>query len=278
MIVCTIGYGYLAKFTTQRLCKLGITCIGITSKTNSIRHVDNLLIFNRNEINRSISLSTHLIITAPPEEGGCSVFKNYFNIIKKSNIRSIVYISSTGVYGNHNGSWVDEKSNLNAQDIIDKIRIDAEKQWIKFCNRNKININIIRISGFYGPERLKVFSKNKLVIIDKKGHFFSRIHILDAARLISKIILESNKSEIWNISDETPTSRADFLLQVAEIKNINDYHIIEYEDFKKKIPKRAKKFWMNNKKVSIAKVKNYFKYKFIFPSFKSGLLNLKEYL
>ena len=278
MIVCGIGYGYLTHFTFQRLCKLGATGIGITSQKKYKNQINNIIILNRNEIKESILLSTHLLITAPPQKIGCHILKGFDKTIVRSNIRSVIYISSTGVYGNHNGSWVTENSDLRAKSYYDKIRIKAEKQWRSFCKKNNITLNIIRISGFYGPERIKINSKKKIIILEKKGHFFSRVHILDAARVISKIILESSSSDIWNLSDDNPTSRKDFLLHIMKIKNINRFKVISYTDFEKNLPERSKKFWTNNKKVSNKKIKEYFDYKFIFPSFKNGLLNLKEYL
>ena len=115
-------------------------------------------------------------------------------------------------------------------------------------------------------------------IIIKKNHYFSRIHILDAARLISKIILENFNNEIWNLADDFPSSRELFLLEVIKVKNIKNYTRIPYEEYEKTLSGRAKKFWFNNKRVSNFKIKKCFEYRFIFPNYKGGIKNLKEYL
>ena len=73
--------------------------------------------FNRNDTDKAIKISTNILVTAPPDIKGCPIFQNYFNYIANSNIKSITYISTTGVYGNYNGAWVNEKSSLKAKYI-----------------------------------------------------------------------------------------------------------------------------------------------------------------
>ena len=278
MIVCALGYGYLTKFIFQRLGSLGIKSIGVTSKNLNKSQFTNITFVSRDKIKEVIPYSTHLLITAPPNNKGCPIFNKFSDQILDSNIKSLIYISSTGVYGNHNGEWVDENSVLNAKSQFDKIRIKSEKQWKTFCKKNNLNLNIVRISGIYGPQRIIKFNKKKLDVIIKKNHYFSRIHILDAARLISKIIIENFNNEIWNLADDFPSTRELFLLEAIEIKNIKNFARIEFEEYEATLSDRAKKFWHNNKRVSNSKVKKYFEYRFIFPNYKSGIKNLKEYL
>ena len=278
MIVCALGYGYLTQFVFKRICALGIKGIGVTSKNINNKEFTNIIFVNRDKIKEALTYSTHLLITAPPDDKGCSIFNKFSSQILASNIKSLIYISSTGVYGNHNGDWVDENSLLNAKSQFDKIRIKSEKQWKTFCKKNNLNLNIVRISGIYGPQRIIKFNKKKLDVIIKKNHYFSRIHILDAARLISKIIIENFNNEIWNLADDFPSTRELFLLEAIKIKNIKNFARIEFEEYEATLSDRAKKFWHNNKRVSNSKVKKYFEYRFIFPNYKSGIKNLKEYL
>lgn len=278
MIVCALGYGYLTEFVFKRICALGIKGIGVTSKNINNKEFANIIFLNRDEIKEALAYSTHLLITAPPDDKGCSIFNKFSSQISASNIKSLIYISSTGVYGNHNGDWVDENSLLNAKSQFDKIRVKSEKQWKTFCKKNNLNLNIVRISGIYGPQRIIKFNKKKLDVIIKKNHYFSRIHILDAARLISKIIIENFNNEIWNLADDLPSTRELFLLEAIEIKNIKNFSRIQFEEYEATLSDRGKKFWNNNKRISNSKVKKYFEYRFIFPNYKSGIKNLKEYL
>ncbi len=277
MIVCALGYGYLTQFVFKRICSLGIKSIGVTSKNINKSEFTNITFVTRSKIKEVIAYSTHLLITAPPDNKGCPIFNKFSDQILDSNIKSLIYISSTGVYGNHNGGWVDENSVLNAKSHFDKIRIKSEKQWKTLCKKNNLNLNIIRIAGIYGPERIIKINKKKLDVVIKKNHYFSRIHILDAARLVSKIILHNYKNETWNLADDFPTSREVFLLEATKIKNIKNFSKIPFEKYKGALSNRAKKFWLNNKRVSNLKVKRYFEYRFIFPNYRDGLKSLKEY-
>ena len=278
LIVCALGYGYLTQFVFKRICSLGIKGIGVTSKNINNNKFRNITFVSRNEIKEVLAYSTHLLITAPPDDKGCSIFKKYSDQILASNIKSIIYISSTGVYGNHNGALVNENSVLNAKSNFDKVRVKSEKLWKTFCKKNNLNLNIVRISGIYGPQRITKFNRKKMEVITKKNHYFSRIHVLDAARLITKIILENLNNEIWNLADDFPSTRELFLLEVIKIKNIKNFARIEFEEYEATLSDRAKKFWHNNKRISNSKVKKYFEYRFIFPNYKSGIKNLKEYL
>ena len=277
MIVCALGYGYLTKFVFKRIGSLGIKSIGVTSKNLNKSEFTNITFVSRDKIKEVISYSTHLLITAPPNNKGCPIFSKFSDQILNSNIKSLIYISSTGVYGNHNGEWVDENSILNAKSYFDKIRIKSEKQWKTLCKKINLNLNIVRIAGIYGPQRIIKINKNKLKVVIKKNHYFSRIHILDAARLISKIILHNYKNETWNLADDSPTSREVFLLEATKINNIKNFSIIPFKKYKENLSGREKKFWLNNKRVSNLKVKKYFEYRFIFPNYRDGIKSLKEY-
>ena len=278
MIVCALGYGYLSKYVFRRICGLGVTAIGITSKQINDYGFRNSFFVSRENIKKTLSFSTHLLITAPPNSKGCIIYNNFSDKVLNSNVKSIIYISSTGIYGNHNGNWVDEKSLIKTNSPFDKIRLKAEKQWKKFCSNYNINLNIVRIAGIYGPHRLININEKELIVVLKRNHYFSRIHILDAARLVSKIILENYKDEVWNLADDLPSSREAFLSEVIKVKKITKFSTISYDKYSKIISERSKKFWINNKRVSNNKIKDHFEYKFIFPNYINGIRNLKEYL
>ena len=278
MIVCALGYGYLAKFVFQRICLLGIRGVGITSKQINHNGFENITIVDRDKIKEALAYSTHLLVTVPPDELGCPIINKFSNHILNSNIKSTIYISSTGVYGNHKGNWIDENSPLKAKSQLDKMRVKSERQWKRFCIKNNLNFNVVRISGLYGPERIVKLDKKKLQVVVKKNHFFSRIHILDASRLVSKIILKNYKNQVWNVADDLPSSRELFLSEVIRIKNFKNFSTIAFDKYKKTISEKSKKFWLNNKRVSNRKVKKYFEYRFIFPNYKDGIRSLKDYI
>ena len=279
MIICSIGHGYLASFLFKELCASGVLGLGVSSKATFLnKNLDNFKIFNRSEVKNAIAYSTHLLVTAPSNKNGCPVLNSYLNLIAKSNIKCITYISTTGVYGNYNGEIVNENSLLKASYASDRYRILAEDQWSNFSKNNKNVLNIVRVAGIYGPGRVNGFLKNKKKNIVKKNHFFSRIHIFDLARIISKILLESNSSEVWNLSDNLSDTRENFLLEIVKLKKIKKYNTINFKEYKVNLSKKTEKFWYNNKIVSNKKVKQKLRYYFLFSTYKNGLKSLIYYL
>ena len=173
---------------------------------------------------------------------------------------------------------VDEDSLLIRKYSSARHWILAEGQWVNFSKNNNNVLNIIRVSGIYGPGRVNGFKKNGKKNIVKKNHFFSRIHVFDIARVISKILLESNSNEIWNLSDNLSSTREDFLLEIVKLKKIKKYETISFKKYKGSLSKKARKFWYNNKKVSNQKVKQKLRYSFLFSTYKNGLKSLIYYL
>ena len=108
-------------------------------------------------------------------------------------------------------------------------------------------------------------------ILNKKNHYFSRVHVLDMARLIAKILYNSNRNNFWNIVDELPTTREEFMNRIIKLKNIKNFNFINYEENKEDAPVLKRKFWESNKKVSNRKIKKEFEYSYIFPTYFSGL-------
>jgi nucleoside-diphosphate-sugar epimerase len=211
-------------------------------------------------------------VTAPPDKNKCPILSNYKKVIKDSNIRSILYVSSTGVYGDHKGKWVYENSVIKGKNnLVNKNRIKAENSWASFCTKNLLVLNIVRLGGIYGLGRPNINNDIFKDIIVKKDHFFSRIHVLDISRLIVNILFDSNKNSCWNLVDELPTTRKNFIERIIKLKKVKVYNFRNYEELKKDISEPKKKFWEANKKVSSQKVKKKFRYTFLFPSYMEGL-------
>ena len=277
MIVGCLGYGYIAKYLLNELSANGVRCYGITDNQLLLKkeRLENITLFSRKMTLDVINKCTHLVVTAPPEKKSCPILFKYKEHIKKSNVNSVLYVSTTGVYGDHKGAWVDEQSiTKGTKNIYSKSRIDSENFWIKFCKSKAIILNIIRLSAIYGPGKVrnkKDFFKNILI---KENHYFSRVHVLDIARLMTKILCNSNSFNYWNISDEQPSTRKEFVNRIIKLKNIKKYKFINYEDQKESLTELGKKFWEENKKVSSEKIKKKFNYIYLFPNFRSGLKHI----
>ena len=274
MIICSLGHGYVSKYVLREFFLRGAITIGVTSKKKKEESFDNNhKIYTNQEIKKAFDVCTHLLITAAPEDTGCPIYSKYLKDIKNSNISCIAYLSSTSVYGNYKGAWVNENSKLRGKNNKAKNRKLAEIQWVNFCKQQKLNYNIFRLGAIYGPERLNGLNEKKK-IIRKSGHYFSRIHVQDISRLICKILLNGYKNDIWNLVDSHPSTREDFLIEVAKLKKNQSFKLVDYEIEKKNMTLATINYWENNKKVSNAKILKNMDYEFIFPNYKTGLKNL----
>lgn len=162
MIICSLGHGYVSKYVLREFFLRGAITIGVTSKKKKEESFDNNhKIYTNQEIKKAFDVCTHLLITAAPEDTGCPIYSKYLKDIKNSNISSIAYLSSTSVYGNYKGAWVNENSKLRGKNNKAKNRKLAEIQWVNFCKQQKLNYNIFRLGAIYGPERLNGLDEKK---------------------------------------------------------------------------------------------------------------------
>ena len=214
--------------------------------------------------------SDHILISIPPIDGFDLVVKNFSKIIEECNLKWVTYLSATSVYGDHKGEWVNEASETNPTSANGIDRLAAEKSWISLLANTKLPFQIFRLSGIYSDQsnilvRLKSGSAN---IINKKKHFFSRIHVEDIANVLFKSLSNFKSGEIYNISDDRPSSSKEVTLYGAKLLNVDNPKYIEIEDIKSEM---LKNFYKDSKKVSNKKMKSFFDYKLKFPTYVEGL-------
>ena len=222
-----------------------------------------------------------LLNSIPPKHNGDLVVKNFSNIIvkKKKTINWFGYFSSTSVYGDHSGNWVDEETELTPNSQRGILRKKSEAQHLKFFKDHKIPIHIFRLPGIYGPGRSVIdkFKKQEVVEILKEGHFFSRVHVEDIATAIAKSLNKSTPGEIFNICDDLPTESYKVLRYAAKLMNVKNFKSLNFDD--PKISSKIKSFYNDNKRVKNGKIKKILHWTPKFRSYKLGLKDIfKSYL
>ena len=279
------GFGQVAK---NFIKKLGIENYNIrlttTSRSKSSKKKFNGINYNSYLLNSKrfdknivaeLEKADHVLISIPPEKKEDIVIKNFSKFMKNSKINWITYLSATSVYGDHKGEWVNENSKTNPTSSNGVARLKAENAWVSLGKNNKLPIQIFRLSGIYSDEK-NILSRLKLKdakLINKKDHYFSRIHVDDIANILFKSMSKFKSGEIYNISDDKPSSSEEVTLYGAKILNINDIEKIEVDEIKNEM---LKNFYNDSKKVSNAKVKKFFDYKLKFPSYVEGLNYIRD--
>ena len=232
--------------------------------------------FDKDLLNK-LKQSDHILISIPPVDGEDLIIKNFKEIIKECNPKWVTYLSATSVYGDHQGEWVDELSKTNPTSSNGVERLIAERIWLDLASKQNIPLQIFRLSGIYSDQsntlvRLKSGRAN---VINKKNHFFSRIHVEDIANVLFKSLSNFKSSEIYNISDDKPSSSEEVILYGVKILNIEKPKSIKVKEIESEMHKN---FYKESKKVSNKKMKSFFNYKLKFPTYVEGLNYIRNHL
>ena len=274
------GFGQVAKeFIKKLLSEKYNLNIAITTRQESdvIEFLGQKILsfeFNNNKIDKNIFKKLkdfdHVLISIPPEDEMDLVLKYFSKEILKQNIKWITYLSATSVYGDHEGEWVDENSKTLPKSKNGVDRLAVEKAWLKIYEENKIPLQIFRLAGIYSNKNnvLERIKSGNGSIVKKKNQFFSRIHVEDIANLLFLSLSKFKKGEVYNISDDKPTSSEEIMKYGAKILNLSEPKEIKLENIESEM---LRGFYKDSKKVSNKKVKEFFSYNLKFPTYIEGL-------
>ncbi|MDC1185642.1 oxidoreductase [Candidatus Pelagibacter ubique] len=274
------GFGQVAKNFIKKLSveqyniNLSATSRSESSKKtfNGINY--NSYLFNSEKFDQNLVVklkeADHILVSIPPENQEDLVIKNFSKFIENSKVKWITYLSATSIYGDHKGEWVNENSKTNPISNNGIARLKAENAWFSLEKNKKIPIQIFRLSGIYSNEKniLIRLKSGGVKLINKKNHFFSRIHVDDISNILFKSLSKFKSGEIYNLSDDKPSTSEEVTLFGAKILNIENIEKIEVDQIKSEM---LKNFYNESKKVSNKKMKSYFDYNLKFPSYIEGL-------
>lgn len=281
--VFCFGFGQVAKHFVKKIISQNLTLeLSVTSRQETHQEVFEEINFTSygfendkfdENINFKIKEADYILVSIPPISGEDIVIKNFKDPLKNTNAKWITYLSATSVYGDHNGEWVNEKSETKPSTLNGKNRLKAENDWRVFSKENNLPLQIFRLSGIYSKQNniLKRLKTGQAKIIKKEKHFFSRIHVEDIANILFISLKKFKTNEIFNISDDQPASQEEVAVYGALLLKMNKPNPLKIEDLEEGM---LKDFYKESKKVDNKKIKNFFNYQFIYPSYKEGLDNI----
>ena len=278
-IVC-FGFGQVAKNFIKKLNYEGISFKLTTTSREETQNkkLDDLNYqsfqftekgFDKNLISK-IEEADHILISIAPVNGVDIVIRNFQNYLSPSKLKWITYLSATSVYGDHDGKWVDENSETKPTSINGIERLKIEKEWIQLSDKLNLPFQIFRLSGIYSNQYniLTRLKSGKAKIVNKKNHFFSRIHVEDIANILSNSLTQIKKNEVYNISDDKPASAEEVTMYGVKLLGINKPETTEITKIESEM---LKGFYKDSKKVSNKKMKEFFNYKLKYPTYVEGL-------
>ncbi len=223
--------------------------------------------------------ASHVLVSIGPDEaldGDCDpVLRHYRDDLAAARPASIVYFSTVGVYGDHDGAWVDEESLCRPVLKRSKSRLAAEAAWQLFATETGIPVAIIRLSGIYGPgrgpfQKLKDGTSQRII---KPGQVFNRIHIEDIAQIV-EAAFDQRASGVFNGADDEPAPPQDVIVHAASLLGIDPPPEVPFESAD--LSAMARTFYGENKRVRNDKIKAELGVSLAFPTYREGLAAILE--
>lgn len=273
-----LGFGFSAEALAKILDQKNWRITGTSRSAEGIKHIQSLgyeavLFDDMNTIDDSV---THIVTSVPPGPTGDPVLQKLSTELQRraKHLQWVAYLSTTGVYGDHGGGWVDENTPLTPNTERGQRRVDAEAQWLALHKEHQLPVHIFRLAGIYGPGRNALISLEdgsaKRVI--REGQVFSRIHVDDIAGILKASLANPNPGRAYNVADDEPCPPQDVITYAAELLGIAPPPEIPFE--KAELSAMARSFFMDSKRVHNTRVKHELGYEFLYPDYRVGLKSL----
>ncbi len=225
------------------------------------------------ELKAQLINTTHIVVSISPgeEDPVLTTFPNLMELATK--LEWVGYLSTVGVYGHHDGAWVDEASELRPVSKRSIQRVSAEEAWTKLADKNDIPLSIFRLAGIYGPDRnwfinIEKGTSRRMV---KPGQVFNRIHCEDIGQAVA-LAMRKNIGEVFNITDDDPAPPQDVVIYAHELMGKTPPPEIDFETAE--ISPMARSFYGENKRVSNKKSKEILGLEYQWPNYRLSLKRL----
>lgn len=270
----SFGHGYSARALARRLLPQGWTIYGTTrnvEKINDLKEEGVIpILWPDGDIKAALAQATHILISAGPDAGGDPVLNKYRREIEDAASKRewVGYLSTTGVYGDRQGGWVDESTPTAPTTKRGEMRETAENDWKSI---RALPLHIFRLAGIYGPgrgpfEKVKSGSARRIV---KKDQVFSRIHVEDIAQILEASITQPNPGAIYNLCDDDPAPPQDVIAYAAELLGLPVPPEIPFETAD--LSPMARSFYAENKRIRNDRIKTELGVNLLYPDYRTGL-------
>lgn len=279
MKLMALGLGYSATATLRRLApKEAVGTTRSTTKAAALAPLADMRLFDGSReaaeaLRPALSGVTHVIVSIAPAEGpdgGDRVLPVLAEALaEQTSLASIAYLSTVGVYGNHDGAWVDEASECRPSSARSVARVKAEREWLAFGESTGTPVAVLRLSGIYGPGRnafvnLADGSARRLV---KPGQVFNRIHVEDIAAAVERSFA-TGASGLFNITDDEPAPPQDVIAYAAHLMGVAPPPEQAFETAE--LSPMARSFYGENKRVANGLSKSALGLAYAYPNYRAA--------
>ncbi|WP_397542600.1 SDR family oxidoreductase [Roseovarius salis] len=279
-VFISFGHGYSARALAQRLLPRGWTIYGTTRTPEKLAALEAEgvipVLWPDGDLSEAFRNATHILSSVGPDGGeGDPVLARFAEEIADlaPRLEWAGYLSTTGVYGDHGGGWVDETTLLDPSTRRGRLRKAAEEQWQSVPG---LPLHIFRLAGIYGPGRgpFEKVRQGKARRIVKKGQLFSRVHVDDIAQVLAASIDRPDPGAVYNVCDDAPAPPQDVIGYAAELLGCPLPPEIPFEVAE--MSPMARSFYAESKRVSNRRIREELGVELIYPDYRAGLRALLD--
>lgn len=279
----SLGHGYCARFLSRLLSdEGGWKVIGTTRSEGGIAAIREsgaaARLWSEDRLITDFGDATHLLVSVAPAADGDPVLRRFSGAIASAkNLNWIGYLSTTSVYGDRGGGWVDEDSETRPATERGRLRLAAETSWQALAAEFDLPLHVFRLAGIYGPGRgpmHQLLSGSRTRIV-RSGQFFNRIHVRDIARVLRASMLRPDPGAVYNVCDDLPARTEEVMGYAANLVGVRMPERVAFADAE--LSEMARSFYSESKRVRNERVKSRLKIRLQYPDYRSGLnaLNLE---
>lgn len=268
------GLGYTGAAIAARAAALGWRVTATSRNPPSRRAPLGVDLVNFADAAASLSEATHILQTAAPDEHGDPALARHGDAIRASpRLRWAGYLSTTGVYGDRNGGWVDEDTPAAPTASRAQRRVEAEQAWVAALRGRPVDL--FRLAGIYGPGRSAFddLRNGQARRVLKPGHLFGRIHRDDIAAAVLAAMQQARApgARVLNLADDEPAASADVTAEAARLLGVPAPPLIPFAEAVEGMSAMGRSFWNENRRVRSEKTQAQLGLRWQYPTYREGL-------
>jgi nucleoside-diphosphate-sugar epimerase len=268
-----IGHGYSAARLAASLAAEGWQVAGTTrsaakAAAMAAEGMQAVLWDDDAAMRAALAAASHVLVSLPPDEAGDPFLRRWRGALGRP--EWIGYLSTTGVYGDRQGGWVDETGELAPVNARSRWRVAAEAEWLALAGEG-LPVQVFRLAGIYGPgrsalDRLRDGTAQRVV---KAGQVFSRIHVDDIVQALRASMQRGQPGAVWNLADDEPAPPQDVIAFAAELLGMEPPPEVAFEDAG--LSPMARSFYAESKRVDNRRLRDALGVRLAYPDYRAGL-------
>ncbi len=270
--ILMLGHGYSAAALAARLADwrvLGTTRSAASAEAMRVAGVEAVDWGDAGAVEVAIAAAGHVLVSLPPGAAGDPALVRHGDALGTASVEWVGYLSTTGVYGDHQGGWVDEDTPLAPVNDRSAWRVAGEEAWLA----SGLPVQVFRLAGIYGPgrsafDRLRAGRAQRVV---KPGQVFSRIHVDDIAAALIASMERPRPGRVYNLADDEPAPPQDVIAYAADLLGLPVPPEVPFAVAEREMSPMARSFWDECKRVSNRRAKEELGLRPIHPDYRAGL-------